>query len=237
MMDAEGKAVILLSGGLDSTTTLAIARSQGFVCYALTFDYGQRQAVELESARRVAAALGARQQLVLKVDLAAYGSSALTSTIEVPKRRARSEMAQAIPVTYVPARNTIFLAHALGWAEALGAFDIFIGANAVDYSGYPDCRPAFIAAFENLANLATCAATSGQHRFRVHAPLLALSKADIVRRGIALGVDFSLTHTCYDPQSGAACGTCDACQLRLEGFREAGVVDPIRYAHVEGALP
>jgi 7-cyano-7-deazaguanine synthase len=225
------RAVVLLSGGLDSATTLAIARSAGHECHALSFDYGQRHDRELESARRVAAALGAKEHLVLRLDLRLIGGSALTANIEVPKRRSAEEIAGGIPITYVPARNTIFLAHALAWAEVLGAFDLFIGVNVLDASGYPDCRAEFIAAFERLANLATRAGVEGPERFRVHAPLIAWSKAEIIRRGADLGVDFGLTWSCYEPQpDGRACGVCDTCSLRKKGFAEAGLVDPLPYA-------
>jgi len=221
-------AVVLLSGGLDSTTTLAEARAQGYACHALSFDYGQRHVQELEAARRVARALGARQHLVLRLDLRRIGGSALTDDIPVPKGRTPEAIAAGIPVTYVPARNTIFLAHALGWAEVLGAQDIFIGVNVLDSSGYPDCRPEFIAAFERLANLATRAGVEGTSRFRIHAPLLALDKAGIVARAVALGVDLSLTWSCYEPEpDGRACGLCDACLLRRKGFTEAGLADPV----------
>jgi 7-cyano-7-deazaguanine synthase len=223
------KAVVLLSGGLDSATTLAIAREEGFAAYCLSFAYGQRQSIELEAARRVARAQGALEHRIAHVDLGALGGSALTADLSVPKDRGAADMQREIPVTYVPARNTVFLAYALAWAEVLGAFDIFIGINAVDYSGYPDCRPKFLAAFEALANLATRAGVTGQGHFRVRAPLVALSKADIIRRGLVLGVDYALTHSCYDPVGTLACGRCDACILRREGFRVAGVPDPTQY--------
>jgi 7-cyano-7-deazaguanine synthase len=224
------RAVVLLSGGLDSTTTLAICRHDGFEPYALSFDYGQRHKLELEAASRVAAVLGAREHRVAAIDLRVFGGSALTSDTEVPKNRELSG-GNKIPITYVPARNTIFLSYALAWCEVLGAADIFIGANAIDYSGYPDCRPEFIAAFEKLTSVATKAGVEGT-RFQIHAPLLSMSKAEIIRKGTELGVDFSLTHTCYDPSAnGVACGECDSCRLRLEGFRAAGLTDPIRYAH------
>jgi 7-cyano-7-deazaguanine synthase len=223
------RAVVLLSGGLDSATTLAICRHDGFDPYALSFDYGQRHKLELEAAKRVAAALGAQEHRIALIDLRVFGSSALTDEIAVPKNR-ETKSANEIPMTYVPARNTIFLSYALAWCEVLGAADIFIGANAIDYSGYPDCRPEFISAFERLANVATKAGVEGTE-FRIHAPLISMSKSDIIRKGIELGVDFSLTHSCYDPSSnGVACGECDSCRLRLEGFREAGLTDPIRYA-------
>jgi len=221
------RAVVLLSGGLDSATTLAIARAEGFECHALTVDYGQRHAVEREAAARVAKALGAREHVVIQVDLRRFGGSALTADIPVPKGRAPEAMAD-IPVTYVPARNTVFLALALGWAEVLGAEDLFIGVNALDYSGYPDCRPEYIEAFERMANLATKAGVEGKSRFRVHTPLIALSKAEIVRRAADLGVEFALTWSCYDPRPGQRpCGVCDACILRCKGFAEAGLVDPL----------
>lgn len=224
------RAVVLLSGGIDSTTTLAICVRQGFEAYALSFDYGQRHQNEIAAAQQIARALGAHEHRIAKIDLRIFGGSALTDEIAVPKRRSAEEMARGIPVTYVPARNTIFLAYALAWAEVLGAHDIFIGVNAIDYSGYPDCRPEFIAAFEKLARLATKSGTEGTP-FQIHAPLISMSKAEIIRKGARLGVDFSLTHSCYDPGAdGIGCGECDACLLRLKGFREAGIADPIRYA-------
>lgn len=224
------RAVVLLSGGLDSATTLAIARSEGFECYAISFDYGQRHRFELEAARRVCDAIGVVRQIVVPIDLRAFGGSALTDEIEVPKDRAEDEMSAGIPITYVPARNTVFLSLALGWAEVLGAFDIFVGVNAVDYSGYPDCRPEFITAFEQLANRATKAGTEGPQRFRIHAPLIQWTKAEIIRRGVALGVNYGLTHSCYDPDAeGRSCGHCDSCQLRRKGFLEAGIPDPTVY--------
>jgi 7-cyano-7-deazaguanine synthase len=223
------RAVVLLSGGLDSATTLAICRHEGFDPYALSFDYGQRHKLELNAAERVATTLGAREHRIANIDLRVFGGSALTSDVAVPKNR-EPNSASEIPITYVPARNTIFLSYALAWSEVLGAADIFIGANAIDYSGYPDCRPEFIAAFEKLASVGTKAGVEGT-RFRIHAPLISMSKADIIRKGKELGVDFSLTHSCYDPTAdGLACGECDSCRLRLEGFRAAGLVDPIRYA-------
>ena len=223
-------AVCLLSGGLDSSTCLAIARHEGFECYALSFDYGQRHRVELASASRVAAALGAARHVTIGVDLRAFGGSALTADIDVPKDRTGHEMSQGIPVTYVPARNTVFLSIALAWAETLGAADIFIGVNAIDYSGYPDCRPEFIHAFEQLADLATKAGVEGRTRVRVHTPLIAMTKADIVRTAASLGLDFRLTHSCYDPDSdGRPCGLCDSCILRKKGFAEAGLPDPLDY--------
>ena len=225
-------AVVLLSGGLDSATTLAICRRDGFRSYALSFDYGQRHNLELEAARRVAKSLGAKEHRVVKIENHLFGGSALTADVDVPKGRSEKEIGGGIPVTYVPARNTIFLAHALAWAEVIGAAHIFLGVNAIDYSGYPDCRPEFIALFETLANVATKAGTEGA-RIQIHAPLINLSKADIVRKAVELNVDLSLTHSCYDPTpDGRACGKCDSCQLRLKGFREAGVTDPTNYAPV-----
>jgi 7-cyano-7-deazaguanine synthase len=221
------KAVVLLSGGLDSATALAEARAAGFDCYALSFDYGQRHRFELDAARRVAASLGAKQHVVTNIDLRAFGGSALTADIDVPKNRTDDAIGHGIPITYVPARNTVFLSIALGWAEVLGAFDLFIGVNAIDYSGYPDCRPEFIAAFENLANLATQAGVEHRGRFKIHTPLIQLTKAQIIQRGTAIGVDFSLTSSCYDPDThGQPCGACDSCQLRAKGFAEAGMKDP-----------
>lgn len=223
------KAVVLVSGGLDSATTLAIAQSQGFECFSIAFDYGQRHRFELESAKRVAESLGVTRHIVVPIDLRAFGGSALTSELEVPKDRTDEELARGIPITYVPARNTVFLSLALGWAETMGATDLFIGVNAIDYSGYPDCRPAFIDAFEKLANLATKRGVEGS-AWTIHAPLISLSKADIIRQGLALGVDYGLTHSCYDPDGeGRSCGHCDSCQLRLKGFAEVGCPDPIRY--------
>jgi 7-cyano-7-deazaguanine synthase len=225
------RAVVLLSGGLDSTTTLAIAIAEGYEPYTLSFEYGQRHKIETDAARRVATSLGAKDHRIAKIDLRVFGGSSLTDEMAVPKQRAETEIAHGIPVTYVPARNTIFLAYALAWAEVLHAGDIFIGVNAIDYSGYPDCRPAFVEAFERLANLATKAGVEGSH-FRIHTPLIKLSKADIIRKAVELGVDLSLTHSCYDPTpQGVACGECDSCILRLKGFREAGMKDPIPYAN------
>jgi 7-cyano-7-deazaguanine synthase len=222
------RAICLLSGGLDSSTALAIAKQQGFACYCLAFDYGQRHVIELDSARKVAAALEAEEFRVAKIDLRVFGGSALTSEIDVPKDRAGQEMGAGIPVTYVPARNTIFLAFALAYAEVSAAADIFIGVNSIDYSGYPDCRPEFIAAFENMANLATKAGVEGTSKFHIHTPLSKMNKADIVRAASSLGVDLSLTHSCYDPDDdGAPCGSCDACILRAKGFEEAGMADPV----------
>ena len=230
-------AVILLSGGLDSTTTLAIAKARGFQPYALTVAYGQRHAVELEAARRVAGAMGVAEHKVVELDLRAFGGSALTADLPVPKHRTDAEIGRGILVTYVPARNTIFLSLALAWAEVLGAWDVFLGVNALDYSGYPDCRPEFIEAFEALANLATRAGVEGRRRFTVHAPLIRLSKKEILRTGLDLGVDYGLTVSCYDPdETGAACGACDACRLRLKGFRELGIEDPARYAVRQGGI-
>jgi 7-cyano-7-deazaguanine synthase len=224
------RAVVLLSGGLDSATTLAIAIAQRYEAYALSFDYGQRHQIETVAARRVAKSLDAKEHRIATIDLRVFGGSALIDDVDVPKQRAEKEIASGIPVTYVPARNTIFLAYALAWAEVIPANDIFIGVNAIDYSGYPDCRPEFIEAFENLANLATKAGVEGR-RFQIHTPLIKSSKAEIIRKAVELGVDLSLTHSCYDPtQEGVACGDCDSCVLRLKGFREAGITDPIRYA-------
>jgi 7-cyano-7-deazaguanine synthase len=224
------RAVILLSGGIDSTTTLAIAIAEGYDAYALSFDYGQRHQIETRAARSVANSLGAKEHCVATIDLRVFGGSALTDHIDVPKKRSETEIAHGIPVTYVPARNTIFLAYALAWAEVIGASDILIGVNAIDYSGYPDCRPEFIEAFKTLANVGTKAGVEGR-QFQVHTPLIKFSKAEIIRKAVELGVDLSLTHSCYDPSTeGLACGECDSCVLRLKGFREAGIKDPIRYA-------
>jgi 7-cyano-7-deazaguanine synthase len=223
-------AVVLLSGGLDSATTAAIAQAEGFRLFALTVDYGQRHCWELDAARRVAESLGIARHLVVSADLRKFGGSALTDQFDVPFDRGEVAIAEGIPITYVPARNTVFLALALGYAEVVPASDLFVGVNAVDYSGYPDCRPEFIVAFERLANLATKAGVEGTMKFRVHAPLIQMSKADIIRRGAELGVDFRLTHSCYAPGgAGFACGRCDACRLRLKGFAEAGLTDPITY--------
>jgi 7-cyano-7-deazaguanine synthase len=223
------KAVCLLSGGLDSATCLAYARKLGYECYALSFDYGQRHRIELEAARRLSSELGATVHRVAKIDLRVFGHSALTADIDVPKGRDESEMTADIPITYVPARNTIFLSFALAWAEVLEASDIFIGVNALDYSGYPDCRPEFIEAFEKMANLATRVGVDGVTRLKIHTPLISLSKAEIVRYGVKLDVPFGLTWSCYDPSAdGRPCGECDSCILRAKGFREAGVVDPAR---------
>lgn len=224
------RAVVLLSGGLDSATALAVARGRGFACYALSVDYGQRHRVELERAAAVAQSLGAVEHRVVKLDLRAIGGSALTADMAVPKDRDAEAIGQGVPITYVPARNTILLGLALGYAEVIGAFDLFIGANVLDYSGYPDCRPEFLTAFEHLANRATKAATEGAGTFRVHAPLIHMTKAEIIREGIRLGVDYSQTLSCYDPDCrGRACGRCDACHLRRKGFAEAGVPDPTIY--------
>ena len=225
------KAVCLLSGGLDSSTCLGVARRQGFDSFALSFDYGQRHRIELEAAARVARHFGVQAHRVVKIDLRAFGASALTADIEVPKHRSAEEMSNGIPVTYVPARNTIFLAYAMAWAEVLEGSDVFIGVNALDYSGYPDCRPEFIEAFERMANLATKAAAEGRTRLRIHTPLAKLNKAGIVKLAADVGLDFALTHSCYDPQEGGrACGQCDSCILRKKGFQEAGMADPLLYA-------
>ena len=228
---ADKKAVVLLSGGLDSATTLAIAAKQGFRCYAVTFRYGQRHRCEIEAARKVAGILSVIEHRCIDIDLARFGGSALTdSAIEVPKDRADLDTTTQIPSTYVPARNTIFLGYALAWAEVLGAFDIFIGVNSTDYSGYPDCRAEFITAFENTANLATAAAIEGKGRYRIHTPIINMTKAGIILTGTKLGVDYSLTHSCYAPDAhGRSCGRCDSCRLRLKGFAEAGLEDPIEY--------
>lgn len=222
--------MVLLSGGLDSATTLAIARDEGYAPYALSFAYGQRHARELESAKKVAAALGAREHLILSLDLRLIGGSALTADVPVPKGRSPAEIGKGIPVTYVPARNTIFLAHALGWAEVLGAEDLFFGANVLDHSGYPDCRAEYVQAFERMANLATKAGVEGRSRFEIHTPLIQMTKAEIIRKGHALGVDFALTWSCYEPRHDTACGLCDSCLLRKKGFAEAGLTDPLPYA-------
>ena len=229
-MNAPRPAVVLLSGGLDSTTMLAIARDEGYEPHAMTFRYGQRHGHEIGAARRVAAAFGVRDHVVVDIDLRTFGGSALTADVAVPKDRTSAELAAGIPITYVPARNTIFLSFALAWAEVLGAGDIFIGVNAVDYSGYPDCRPEYIAAYEHVANLATRGGVEGTNPVRIQAPLMHLSKAEIIARGLALGVDYALTTSCYDPDAeGRACGHCDACLLRLRGFMDAGAADPVRY--------
>jgi 7-cyano-7-deazaguanine synthase len=231
-MKASPRAVVLLSGGLDSATTLAVAKAALFEIHALTIRYGQRHALEIDAARRVARASGVARHLEVEIDLRGFGGSALTSDIEVPKDRPAEEISQGIPTTYVPARNTVFLALALSWAEALGAFDIYLGANCVDYSGYPDCRPEFLRSFESLANLATRAGVLGSGQFTIHAPLLRLTKDQIIQRGLDLGVDYSLTHSCYDPSDqGVACGRCDACQIRRAAFARLGLTDPIRYVN------
>jgi 7-cyano-7-deazaguanine synthase len=230
------RAVALLSGGLDSTTALAIAKAEGFEPHALSFRYGQRHRAELDAAARVAQALGVAQHVVADIDLRCFGGSALTADIDVPKGRNPAEMAQGIPVTYVPARNTIFLSFALAWAEALGAADIFIGVNALDYSGYPDCRPEYIEAYQRMANLATKAGVEGRTKLSIHTPLIHLSKAEIIRKGLSLDVDYALTSSCYDPSpEGRPCGGCDSCLLRAKGFAEAGVPDPLLQKF--GALP
>lgn len=221
-------AVVLLSGGLDSTTVLAMAKSQGFNCYALSFRYGQRHIHELTAAATVAAAQGVARHVVAQIDLREFGGSALTADIEVPKGRSTSDMSHGIPITYVPARNTVFLSFALAWAETLGSSDIFVGVNALDYSGYPDCRPEYIAAYETMANLATKAGVEGTQKLKIHTPLISLTKAQIVQEGLRLGVDYSHTSSCYDPQEdGKPCGGCDSCLLRAKGFAEAGVKDPL----------
>jgi 7-cyano-7-deazaguanine synthase len=228
------KAVVLLSGGLDSSTVLAIAKSQGYALHALSFSYGQRHVIELEAARRVAASIGVQDHRIAAIDLRIFGGSALTADIAVPKGRDADQMSHGIPITYVPARNTIFLSFALAWAEVLGSSDIFIGVNALDYSGYPDCRPEFISAFEKMANLATQAGVEGRQALRIHTPLIDLTKAQIVHRGIELGVDYSLTSSCYDPSpTGEPCGQCDSCILRQKGFRENGITDPLPYRNPE----
>ncbi len=228
------KSVVLLSGGLDSTTTLAIAQKQGFDLYCLTFDYGQRHRIELDRARGIAQHFGAIDHQIVNIDLRQFGGSALTDSIDIPTGRSQKEMASEIPATYVPARNTIFLSFCLAYAEVKEASDIFIGVNAVDYSGYPDCRPEFIKAFETLANLATKVGVEGKQSIKIHTPLINLTKAEIIRKGLELGVDFSLTHSCYDPaEGGLSCGVCDSCQLRLKGFQEAGVDDPIYYVKLD----
>jgi len=230
------KAVILLSGGLDSTTTLAIAKGEGFDLYAMTFRYGQRHELEIEAAKKIAMNSGVADHVITEIDLRTFGGSAITSDIAVPRSRSLEEMGHGIPNTYVPARNTIFLSFALAWAEVLGSNDIFIGVNALDYSGYPDCRPEYIQAFQNMANLATKAGVEGRQQLRIHTPLIHLSKAQIIKKGLELGVDYSLTLTCYDPSSdGSACGLCDSCLLRLKGFRENNLIDPARYQEVRRA--
>ena len=236
MGDEQKRAIVLTSGGLDSTTCLAIARAEGFSLYSLAFDYGQRHRHELAAARRIASHFDVAEHRVITIDLRQFGNSALTDAIDVPKDRDELKMTAEIPITYVPARNTIFLSYALAWAEVLGVRDVFIGVNALDYSGYPDCRPEFVKAFERMANLATKMTTETDPSTRplnVHAPLVQLTKAQIIRRGVELGVDYSMTHSCYDPDAqGLACGRCDSCLLRKKGFAEAGVADPTRYAAV-----
>ncbi len=230
MVNDEKKAVVLLSGGLDSTTVLAIARQEGYKCYCLSFAYSQRQEVELEKAVGIARHQGSEDHLILRLDLDKIGGSALTSAIEVPKGRSQQDMEDSIPMTYVPGRNTIFLSYALAWAEVLGARTMFIGVNFMDYSGYPDCRPEYLRSFEQTANLGTRVGVEGGEKFAIRAPLLYLTKGEIIQKGFSLGVDYGLTHSCYDPDSkGRACGACDACLLRLKGFREAGVPDPVEY--------
>jgi 7-cyano-7-deazaguanine synthase len=238
MQPLSRSAVVLLSGGLDSATTLAIARSEGYACHSLSFCYGQRHAVELAAAEQVAKNVGVLSHRVIDIDLRQFGGSALTSDLPVPKKTSAEEIGNDIPITYVPARNTIFLSFALAFAEVSGAGDIFIGVNALDYSGYPDCRPEYIAAFERMANLATKAAVEGRQVLKIQAPLIQLTKAEIIRRGLKLGVDYSLTSSCYDPDpAGVACGRCDSCLLRLKGFAENGVRDPIRYVGQASSLP
>jgi 7-cyano-7-deazaguanine synthase len=230
-MANSGRAVVLLSGGLDSATAVAVAKADGFDVYAMSFAYGQRHVFELDCARRVAARTGVAAHTVVNIDLRAFGGSALTADIDVPKGRSLAEMGGDIPVTYVPARNTIFLSFALAWAETLGSSDVYIGVNALDYSGYPDCRPEYIEAYERMANLATKAGVEGRQRLTIHTPLIALTKGQIIRRGLDLGVDYAITSTCYDPSAdGKACGQCDACLLRLKGFAENGVADPAPYS-------
>jgi 7-cyano-7-deazaguanine synthase len=235
MTDCQKKAVVLLSGGIDSTTTLAIAKKMGFTIYALSFRYGQRHQIELEAAVSIAHDFSVAKHLIVDIDLRLISGSALTGDVAVPKSRSVEQMGKDIPVTYVPARNTIFLSYALAWAEVIGSFDIFIGVNALDYSGYPDCRPEYIAAYEKMANLATKAGVEVNHKLKIHTPLIEMSKADIIRQGIELGVDYSLTHSCYDPSTeGLACGECDSCLLRLKGFKEAGIADSIKYKNTKG---
>jgi 7-cyano-7-deazaguanine synthase len=237
-MQEKPKAVVLLSGGLDSATVLAIAAHAGYDTYALSFSYGQRHAWELECARKVAANLGAKDHRIAQIDLRTFGGSALTADIDVPKSRSFEEMSKHIPITYVPARNTIFLSFALAWSEVLESSDIFLGVNALDYSGYPDCRQEFIEAFERLANLATKAGVEGRQKLKIQTPLISLSKAEIIRKGIELGVDFSLTSSCYDPSpNGEPCGACDSCLLRQKGFHENGLTDPLRYKKDRAPIP
>jgi 7-cyano-7-deazaguanine synthase len=238
MSQQQKPAVVLLSGGLDSTTTLAIAKSQGFRLQALTFRYGQRHAVEIDAARHAAQALRVERHVIVDIDLRVFGGSALTDELLVPKHATPDEIGEGVPITYVPARNTIFLAYALAFAEVTQSQDIFMGVNALDYSGYPDCRPEYIGAFEAMANLATKAAVEGRQRLHIHTPLMQLSKAEIIRRGLELGVDYGLTHSCYDPSpDGLSCGQCDSCLLRLKGFKEVGTVDPIAYRGIASAPP
>ena len=233
-MNEKRKAVILSSGGLDSTTVMAMARAEGYDIYSMSFRYGQRHVLELEASERAASAFNAKKHLVIDIDLGKIGGSALTDNIEVPKSRNEEDMTKGIPVTYVPARNTIFLSYALAWAEVLEASDIFIGVNAVDYSGYPDCRPEYIKAFEDMANLATKACVEGSIKIKIQAPLMNLTKAEIIQKGIELGVDYGMTHSCYDPaEDGKACGQCDSCLLRKKGFKEAGIPDPTVYKQTE----
>ena len=235
-MKTKTKAVVLLSGGLDSTTALAIAKSEGYEPYAMTFRYGQRHELEIHSAKRIASNSRVAEHVIAEIDLRMFGGSAITSDIDVPKGRMIEDIGQGIPITYVPARNTIFLSFALAWAEVLNSSDIFIGVNALDYSGYPDCRPEYIEAYQTMANLATKAGVEGRQQLRIHTPLIHLSKAQIIKKGIELRVDYSLTLTCYDPSTdGLACGLCDSCQLRLKGFRENGITDPARYQPVRSA--
>jgi len=230
MAVTQKKAVVLSSGGIDSTTAMAIAHAEGFAIYCLSFRYGQRHVLELDSAHKVSKALEAKEHLIVDIDLAKIGGSALTGAFEVPKGRDSEEMKREIPITYVPGRNTIFLSYAMAWAEVVEAADIFIGVNAIDYSGYPDCRPEFIQAFEKMANLATKAGVEGKIQFRINAPLIRMTKAEIIRKGMELGLDYSMTLSCYDPsQEGKACGHCDSCILRRKGFQEAGVPDPTSY--------
>jgi len=227
-------AVVLLSGGLDSATTLAIAKNQGFACHALSFDYEQRHRLEIEAARRIAKSIGVEEHLIAKIDLRVFGQSALTADIDVPKNRSHADIGEGIPATYVPARNTIFLSFALAYAETIGAEDIFMGVNAIDYSGYPDCRPEFIESYQNMAALATKAGVEGWQKLRIHTPLIKLSKAEIIQRGTKLGVDYASTLSCYDPTlDGKACGQCDSCLLRKKGFREANISDPSAYINGE----
>ena len=235
MTDRQQKAVVLLSGGIDSTTTLAIAQKMGFKVYALSFGYGQRHDIELKSAANIARKFHVAKHLIVDIDLCLIGGSALTGNIDVPKSRSVEQIGKDIPVTYVPARNTIFLSYALAWAEVIGSSNIFIGVNALDYSGYPDCRPEYIAAYERMANLATKAGVQGNQKLKIHTPLIEMSKAGIIRQGIELGIDYSLTHSCYDPSAaGMACGECDSCLLRLKGFQGAGIADSIKYKKIKG---